>query len=76
MSKFFLDNRPGACYTLCMATYRTVKTVSIDAGDSAQDRRIIDAANRLAAKRDEPVASFLKRVLEIAFGLRKQERLW
>lgn len=72
-SKISLDNGRRACYALVMATYRTVKTISINADAAEQDRRIMDAANKAAAKRDEAVGSFIRRVLEIALGVRKPE---
>ncbi len=54
-----------------MATYKPVKSVSLHAEGGAQDRRILDAANRQAAERDEPVGALMRRLLEKVLKVRR-----
>ncbi|MDD3444187.1 MAG: hypothetical protein PHS60_02150 [Zavarzinia sp.] len=52
-----------------MASYKPVKSVSLHADTSGQDRRILDAANKKAADRDEPVGALVRRLLETALKI-------
>jgi hypothetical protein len=52
-----------------MARYKPITAVSINAKAGGQDARIMAEANRQAAQVNEPVGSFLRRLLERVFGI-------
>lgn len=54
-----------------MASYRTVKSVYLSADGGPQDQRIMVAANAAAKRADEPVGALVRRLLEVALGIRR-----